>query len=76
MHSRSSIGPGELTLALKEYNDGCGEEEAREMMDAAKDRVLELLRNKCSIPEFKNHRDLELFQKQMGNVVGRDLADN
>ena len=39
MNGRSSIGPGELTLALKEYNDKCSREEATTMMDQAKQKI-------------------------------------
>ena len=58
MNGRSSIGPGQLTLALKEYNDKCSKEQAEGMMRDSRDKILQLVVNKCVIPEFKNHRDL------------------
>lgn len=56
MNGRSSIGPGELSLALKEYNVVCGRSEAIELMADARSRIGKLIREKCCMPEFKNHR--------------------
>jgi hypothetical protein len=39
MNGRSSIGPGELTLALREYNWECGEQDCRDVMLEAQKRV-------------------------------------
>jgi hypothetical protein len=39
MNSRSSIGPGELTLALREYNWECESEECKTVMAEASGRV-------------------------------------
>ena len=58
MNGRSSIGPGELTLALKEYNWECGPERVGRVMGEARGRVLQIVARKCSLPEFRSHRDL------------------
>lgn len=58
MNGRSSIGPGELTLALKEYNYTSEEQQSLEVMEEAKCKVFALLRGKCVIAEFRDHREV------------------
>lgn len=50
MNCRSSIGPGELTLALKEYNMIFSGAEAVELMAEARDTINEIIKEKCIIP--------------------------
>jgi hypothetical protein len=75
MNSRSSIGPGELTLALKEYNDQCSKREGEGVMLSARVKIGELLEGKCSMPEVRSHRELQVFQRQMGRLIDRDLSE-
>jgi len=58
MNSRSSIGPGELTLAIKEYNWSCERTKVKEFLGEAREKVLKIIGDKCSLPQFKSQRDL------------------
>lgn len=50
MNCRSSIGPGELTLALKEYNSIFSRGEALQLMAESRQKITELVSEKCSVP--------------------------
>jgi hypothetical protein len=39
MNGRSSIGPGELTLSIKEFNNYCNEEKIKEIFKSSELRV-------------------------------------
>ena len=69
MNARSSIGPGELTLAIKEYNLECNEAEALNILKKSKAKVVDIIRCKCMLPVFKNVKELELFQKQINSQI-------
>lgn len=44
MNGRSSIGPGELSLAIKEYNAVCSRSEALQLMADARAKIGDLVR--------------------------------
>lgn len=76
MNGRSSIGPGELTLALREYNWQCGREECEALLGEARGKVERIVRDKCMLPVFKNYKELEQFQKQMTKQISTELGEN
>lgn len=63
MNGRSSIGPGELSLAIKEYNKVYELDEYNNLLDQAQCHLVNIIKMKCAIPSFKNYRDIEQFQK-------------
>ena len=69
MNGRSSIGPGELTLALREYNWECQQHEYHSIMNEARGKVERLVHDKCMLPVFKSYKELEQFQKQMTKQI-------
>ena len=50
VNGRSSIGPGELTLSVKEYNSQCDREGAERVLLRARERLLKLVGLKCCMP--------------------------
>jgi hypothetical protein len=76
MNGRSSIGPGELTLALKEYNCKCDLPQAMQIVGEARGRVVAVVRQKCMLPVFKNYKELECFQKQITRQIANELEEN
>lgn len=76
MNARSSIGPGELTLALKEYNEDYKLADYRRLLDQAQSRLVGTVHCKCSIPSFKNYHDIEQFQKQVMKQIQMDCSEN
>lgn len=76
MNGRSSIGPGELTLALKEYNCTCDLPRAMQIVAEASARVEAVVRQKCMLPVFKNYKELECFQKQITRQIATELHEN
>lgn len=72
MNARSSIGPGELTLALKEYNEDYNLSDYNNLLSQAQTRLLGTINSKCSIPSFKNYHDIEQFQKQVMKQIQID----
>ena len=64
MNARSSIGPGELTLAIKEYNQYYQQKQYDRLLEKVQQRLGEIIKSKCQIPDFSNYMDVELFQKQ------------
>lgn len=58
INARSSIGPGELKLALKEYNQRFSPAQSLMVLQQAQRRIAGLLRSKCMIPSFRNYKDL------------------
>ena len=69
MNGRSSIGPGELKLAIREFNDDTPLPKCLEMITEAKQKVLSLLSTKCMLPIFKNFREVESFQGQISKQL-------
>ena len=65
MNSRSSLGPGELTLAIKEYNQTYEDWQIKIFFSQVKNKMNSLLSRKCKIPQFKTYRELELFQTEI-----------
>ncbi len=58
MNGRSSLGPGELTLALREYNLECGMEQCMEVVGEARRKVERIIHEKSMLPVFRNYKEL------------------
>jgi hypothetical protein len=76
MNARSSIGPGELSLALREYNCPSDGKDCSQIMLEAKEKVGKVVREKCMLPVFKNFKDLEHFQQQVSHQIEVEFSEN
>ena len=76
MNARSSIGPGQLSLAIKEYNEDYNPDQYDRLLGQVKGRLGKIVQIKCLIPSFKNYYDLEVFQKQVMNQISIEYNEN
>ena len=76
MNSRSSIGPGELKLAIKQYNEDYFESEMPLVFEAVKRKMSNLLEIKCKTPNFKNEREIEYFHLCIMEQIKQEYQEN
>lgn len=69
VNTRSTIGTGELSISIKEFNIHCNQQDVTKFFHQAHERIRSLLQNKCMLPQFKNYKDVGLFQKQMLKLI-------
>ena len=69
MNGRSSIGPGELTLALREYNIHCAGEQCLAILEEAREKVERVVRGKSMLPVFRSYKEVEQFQRQVSQQI-------
>ena len=75
MNGRSSMGPGELTLALREYNLECQTDQCLQILEEAREKVVRVVRQKSMLPEFRNYKEVEQFQRQVTRQISLEMAE-
>jgi hypothetical protein len=75
MNGRSSSGPGELTLALREYNLECQTNQCVQILEEAREKVGRVVRQKSMLPVFRSYKEVEQFQRQVTRQISLEMAE-